>query len=269
MSYRVALLFSLSTLGAFGFPSDSSEDGDKAPAASSKIQPERQPLEKARAANTGIYSTLKSFVCHEEIERYKGDLGGSKKRVIDHVSANLSFENGIEQYFDVLQNKNRRASMSAISGAWSEGEFGTLLQQTDKLLNVYPVAFVAFVDLADTPTAIYRFEVPEHESPWDLVVGAQHYLIPFSTDVWISIATGEILKIARKSLAIPLETRISEIDWDVAMSAVDLNGKKWLVPTEAAYSVTYGESKRREWNRMSFSNYHRYASESSLRFDGF
>ena len=33
----------------------------------------------------------KSFVCQEEIERYKGDLKKSKKRYIDHVSANLSF----------------------------------------------------------------------------------------------------------------------------------------------------------------------------------
>jgi len=116
---------------------------------------------------------------------------------------------------------------------------------------------------------VYRFEVSEKQSPWDLQVGSQHYPIPFTTDVWISVASGEILKIARKSISIPADTRISEIDWDVSLAAVDLSGKTWLLPTAAGYSVTYSESKRREWNRMSFSNYRRYGSESALKFDGF
>ena len=84
------------------------------------------------------------------------------------------------------QNDRSRASLPEIMGAWSEGEFGTLLQQTGKLLKLQPVSFVSFDNLNGIPTAIYRFVVPEKDSPWDLSVGAQHYKIPFSTDVWIS-----------------------------------------------------------------------------------
>jgi hypothetical protein len=270
MSYFAVLPLFLSAFGVFAMPSDSSSDGEKAPNASIPFQPEQHKLlQRARAANGDLYSTLKSFVCREEIERYKGDLRGPKRRFIDHVSTNLSFENGVEHYKDILQNTHSRPSLSAIMGAWSEGEFGTLLQQTDKLLEVQPVGFVAFETLANVQTAVYRFEVSEKQSPWDLEVGGQHYQIPFSTDVWISVATGEILKIARKSIAIPEETRISEIDWDVSLASVDINGKTWLLPTAAAYAVSYSESKRREWNQMSFSNYHRYGSESSLRFESF
>ena len=226
-------------------------------------------LKKARLANDDVYANLKSFVCQEEIQRYKGDLHGSKAHSVDHVSANLSFENGVERYYDIRQNTRTRPNIASISGAWSEGEFGTLLQQTGRLLEIQPVTFVAFETLAQKQAAIYRFEVSEQESPWELEVGSDHYRIPFTTDVWISVATGEILKIARRSSAIPLETRISEINWDVTLSAVDLNGKSWLLPTVAAYSVEYADSKRREWNQMNFSGYHRYGSESSLRFDGF
>jgi hypothetical protein len=226
-------------------------------------------LEKARSANSGVYSLLKSFVCREEIERFKGDLRGSKSRSVDHVSTNLSFENGIEHYTDIRQNERSRSSLSDIAGAWSEGEFGTLLQQTERLLEVQPVSFVEFTQLAGKAAAIYRFTVMESESPWDLSVGTQHYRIPFTTDVWISSDSGEIVKISRKSLSIPEETRISEIDWNVTLRAVDLSGTTWLLPTEAGYSVSYAESKRREWNQMSFSNYRRYGSESSLKFNGF
>jgi hypothetical protein len=268
MSYRAVLTLLLSAFGVFSLPADSPADGDTHPTPSGKVQPEGELLERARAANGDIYSTLKSFVCREEIERYKGDLRGSKTRFIDHVSTNLSFENGVEHYNDIRQNTSSRHSLSDIAGAWSEGEFGTLLQQTDKLLEIQPVTFVSFDTFAGIPTAVYRFEVSEKQSPWDLEVGSQHYQIPFTTDVWISVASGEILKIARKSLSIPAETRISEIDWSVSLASVSLGGKTWLLPTVADYSVSYSDSKRREWNQMSFSNYRHYGSESSIRFDG-
>jgi hypothetical protein len=268
MSYLAVIALLLSAFGAFAMPADSTSEVAKTSNDSFRAQLEQQQLlQKARTANGDLYSALKSFVCREEIERYKGDLSGSKSRSIDHVSAKLSFENGVEHYNDVRQNDRSRGELSALTGAWSEGEFGTLLQQTARLLATQAVTFVSFETVAGVQTAVYRFAVLEKESPWDLEVGSQHYQIPFTTDVWISVGSGDILKIARKSTNIPDETRISEIDWGVSLSAVDLNGKAWLLPSAAAYSVSYGESKRREWNEMSFSNYHRYGAESALSFD--
>ncbi len=226
-------------------------------------------LEKARRANDDLHATLKSFVCQEEIQRFQGNLRGSKTNAIDRVTAHLSFENGVEHYSDIHQDTHSLVSMSAMDGAWSVGEFGTLLEQTARLMESQPVSFVDSTTLDGTAAAIYRFVVAEGQSPWDLAVGPRHYRIPFTTDVWLSTASGEILKITRKSLALPEGTRISEIDWDVTLDAVDLNGKKWHLPTAAAYSVSYAESKRREWNQMSFSDYRRYSSESTLEFGGF
>jgi hypothetical protein len=263
MSHHVVLPLLLWAFGA-------SAKAEIAPDALINEKPvEAQLLLKARAANGEVYSTLRAFVCREEIERFKGNLQKSKVKRIDHVSTALSFENGIEHYDDVRQDNHSLESLPEIMGAWSEGEFGTLLQQTDRLLATQPVSFVSFENVSGVQTAIYRFEVSEKDSPWDLAVGTTHYKIPFSTDVWISTATGEILKIARKSLSMPVDTRISEIDWDVSLAAVDLDGKPWLLPTAARYSVSYVESKHREWNEMSFSNYRRYGSESTLKYSGF
>ncbi len=270
MPFLATMSFSLLAFGALAMPSDTPSESEKAPNALLKPQAgQNELLSKARAANGDLYSTLQSFVCREQIERYKEDRKRSKTRLLDHVSANLSFENGVEHYNDVRQNERSRGSLPEISGAWSEGEFGTLLQQTGKLLEIQAVSFVSFDSTNGIETAIYRFVVPEKDSPWDLAVGPGHYKIPFTTDVWISVASGEILKIARKSISIPEETRISEIDWDVSLAAVNLSGKVWLLPAVAGYSVYYDETKRREFNQMSFSDYHHYGSESTVRFDGF
>src|SRR5258708_3730861 len=96
-------------------------------------------LSKARTANEDLYSSLQSFVCNERIERFRGPLNAGTTRAIDTVTANLSFENGVEHYSEIRQNTHPRTSISSLAGAWSEGEFGTLLLQTQKLLKTQPV----------------------------------------------------------------------------------------------------------------------------------
>lgn len=228
---------------------------------------ETQLLERARNVNGDLYSDLKSFVCHEEIRRFKAKLDGQKRKPIDTVSASLSFENGVERYSDIRQNAQVREAMWQIAGAWSEGEYGTLLQQTQRLIGTQNVSFVEFSEVNGAPAALYRFPVSEKESPWDLSVGKNHYSIPFETAVWISVESGKVIKISRKSMAIPAETRISQITWEVTLSRVDLGGNTWLLPIQAAYAVDYKESNHREWNQMSFTDYHHYGAESVLKFN--
>jgi hypothetical protein len=224
-------------------------------------------LNRARDANDDLYAQLQSFVCHEEIQRYKSGLDGRPARILDTITANLSFENGVEHYSDIHQDNHLRPSLTQISGAWSEGEFGTLLLQTEKLLSAQRVVFQSSAKLDGVDAAIYSFRVGAEESPWDFQVSGRHYHLPFQTDVWISTATGEMLKIARTAVDIPAEVRISEVEWAVTLQQVDLSGKQWLLPKTSSYSVLYSESNRREWNEMTFSDYKRYGSEVAIRFD--
>jgi hypothetical protein len=224
-------------------------------------------LAQVRLANELLYSDLQSFVCNERIDRYRGALGGVEGRRIDTVLTKVSFENGVEHYTDIRQNNRSLARISSISGAWSEGEFGTLLRQTQALLGSQLVLFQATTELNGVAAILYRFEVSEQDSPWDLEVEVSHYHLPFRTDVWVSQSSGQILKIERISTAIPSETRISEVRWSVSLDMVELNGKNWLLPSAGEYEVRYEESNRREWNLMSFSDYRRYGSEVALRFE--
>lgn len=224
-------------------------------------------LDRVRAANEQLYTDLESFVCNEQMTRYKGSLSGDKARQIDTVTARVSFENGTERYTAIRQNRQSRSSISSVTGAWSEGEFGTLLRQTQMLLLTQDVTFLRDSHLDDTPTAVYAFEISEQDSPWDLEIGGQHYRVPFRTEVSVSRASGQILEIERTSTKVSPETHISEMRWSVSLAPVDLNGRAWLLPKSGEYAVLYKESGRREWNLLSFSDYHRYGSEVALRFD--
>jgi len=238
-----------------------------ADSASRVARNEVEILNKALYANDELYAQLKSFVCHEEIQRYKSATDGRPGRILDTISANLSFENGVEHYSNIYQDNHPRPSITQISGAWSEGEFGTLLLQTEKLLTTERARSQGMVDVDGVPAAIYSFRVGAEGSPWDFQVSGRHYQLPFQTDVWISVATGEMLKIARTAVDIPQEVHIAEVEWSVTLQPVDLNGKQWLLPKSSRYSVLYSESNRREWNDMTFSGYKRYGSEVALRFE--
>ncbi len=224
-------------------------------------------LERARVANEDVYSSLQSFVCTEEVNRYIGSLNGQSAHPLDTVKAKLSFERGIEQYSEIYQDSQPRPGMSSLVGAWSEGEYGTLLLQTQQLLATQKVEFETLADLKGEKAAIYRFAVPAEESSWDLTAAGHHYRLGFTTDVWISVKSGEILKIDRTSLGIPPEIHIGEIQWGITLGRVFLNGKVWLLPTSGTYAVLYTESRHREWNLINFSDYRRYGSQTALKFN--
>jgi hypothetical protein len=225
-----------------------------------------ESLARMRMANELLYSELQNFVCSEKIERYRGALATHNSTHIDTVTSKVSFENGVEHYTEIRQDNRPRSRMSSLSGAWSEAEFGTLLRQTQALLTVQKVQFLTSADFNGVPAAVYRFEVSEEDSPWDLEVDSQHYHVPFRTDVWVARSSGQILDIERTSTAMPLNTRISEIRWSIVLESVELNGKSWLLPKIGEYAVSYAELNRREWNVMTFSDYHRYGSEVALSF---
>ncbi|MBV8897877.1 MAG: hypothetical protein JO051_15295 [Acidobacteriaceae bacterium] len=223
-------------------------------------------MSKARETNEEIYANLHSFVCDESVQRFRGSFSDEKGQQIDTLRATVSFENDIEHYSKIRQNAVVRPSMSSIDGAWSEGEFGSLLRQTELLLSTHLPVFEGFVNVAGKRAAVFKLEVDANNSRWDLKVLSQHHAVPFRTTIWVSQARGEILKIERTSTNIPFQVGISEVRWNITLKEVHLHGKTWLLPSTGEYVISYQASRHREWNVMSFSNYRRYGSEVAILF---
>jgi hypothetical protein len=224
-------------------------------------------LRRAEFVNDQFHNGLCSFVCDETVVRSHSALDGSNLRSLDIVTARVHFENGSEQYSEVRSNNKRRASLSAINGAWSEGEFGTLLHQTQELLKSQRITVVESTEFNGVSAVMYQFDVAESESPWTLVVAHKPYRIPFRTIVVIDRSSGQILQVNRTSTWVPSEVHISCLEWGVRLGLVSVSGNDWLLPVSGDYSVLYAAENRRESNWLSFSNYRRYGAEVALRFD--
>ena len=223
-------------------------------------------LSTIASANDGLYNSLQSFVCTERIERFASRKRTEAARHLDTLSAQVSFENGQEHYSQVKRDEESVPTLASVVGAWSEGEFGTLLRQTEDLLRARPVQWDGDAQMSGKRVSLVHFTVREQDSPWDLEVAGRHYRVPFRAEVWVEKSSGEIVKITRTSLGAIGDTRIGSLIWSVTLSPVQLNGRSWLLPKEGMYSVEYANS-RREWNELSFANYHRYGAEVALRFN--
>ena len=224
-------------------------------------------LSRVRLANEALYENLQSFVCDETVTRMRESLTGTKFHKLDELTTRVSFENGQEQYTDVRQNGAARSSLSAVGGAWSEGEFGTLLRQTEQLLKTQPVQVEASLDPGGRALTSLSFDAGEEESPWTLVVEGRAYKVPFHTEVTIEAATGNIIRVRRTAGHLPSELCISRLEWAVTLAPTTLNGSSWLLPSSGEYAVEYPNSRKVEHSRLSFGNYRRYGSEAALRFD--
>jgi hypothetical protein len=82
----------------------------------------------------------------------------------------------------------------------------------------------------------------------------------------VSQSTGRILKIKRTSTAMPPNFGISEIEWSVNLKPIQLDGNEWLLPSSGEYSILYEKTNRREWNEITFGDYHRYTASSVMHF---
>ena len=236
------------------------------PNGSSALDPRLDLLARVQVANSLQYTDFQSFICTERMDRYKGNLDGGHSHQIDTVDAQVSFENGVENYSSIEQDHHQRPTMSSIPGAWSEGEFGTLLRQSRSLLATQPVASKTTTQLNGEPAVVYSMNVAGQDSPWSLEVSGQSYLVPFRTDVAVSQANGRILQISRTSTALPQAGRISEIQWSVMLRPTPIEGRVYVLPTSGLYSVLYQQSNHREWNVIDFSDYHRYTASSVMHF---
>jgi len=227
---------------------------------------EHQLLARAKENTAAMASDLVNFICRERIERFRAPHGESIGKPIDVITSNVSFEDGQERYTEVFQNNKARRSIASVSGAWSEGEYATFLNETRKVLDSGALKLQSVSSLNGVPAGLFSFEFNESNSPWDLQIASRHYPVGFLFEMWVGLDSGEILRVSRSSTSISPQSLIAEVDWLVNFDRFDLDGKTFMLPKDGLYSVTYLTSAKHEWNVLAFSDYHRFGSEVAVHF---
>jgi hypothetical protein len=252
-------------------PPPASVAAPPAAAAAPAGEPAEDPLiEKARAAVTSFTETLPNYVCQEVISRYDSNTLKPDWRPLDVISSDVVYEDGRESYRNLkVGGKAVNKSIEELGGSWSTGEFGTLMRSLFSPLSA--ARFRRFRDstAAGRAAVVYSFEVDRENSNWLVRVASQSIEPAYRGRVWIDKETARVLRIEMETVslpeAFPLEKVESTADYQFVRLAA---ASQYLLPVNAEILSCQRGSNYCSRNHIDFRNYHKYAGESTITFEG-
>jgi hypothetical protein len=225
-------------------------------------------IRKATDAALDFVEGLPAYVCQEMMTRYQGEGKPIRWQAIDVVTMNLVYENGKEDYRDITVNGKPKKSLEETGGAWSTGEFGTVL------IDLFsPATATDFVYRRDTrvngiTTKVYDFSVARENSHWSIKMGSQSYNPPYRGGVWIDPTNGRVMRIEMQAYGFP-----SSFPSDHVESATDYqyirlgDAKQYLLPVHAETLTCQRGTGYCSRNTIDFRNYRKYSGEATITFD--
>jgi hypothetical protein len=244
-------------------------DTDEDPSPNRALLPKDDPLIR-RAADTALEftETLPSYVCTEMIARYYSDAKPANFRPLDVLSTEVVYENGREIYRNLqINGKPTKKKLEESGGAWSTGEFGTVLINLFNPATAANFHFRRDSRAGNVMAKLYDFEVDHEHSHWTVEAGAQKYSPAYSGSIWIDPKSARVLRIEMEARGIPSEFPLDHVEWTTDYANVRLGDmKEYLLPVHAENLSCQRGTNDCSRNVIDFRNYHKYSGESTITF---
>jgi hypothetical protein len=232
----------------------------------------RRPMDalirKATEAVLDFTETLPDYVCQEMMARSQSDTHPANWQPLDVVSMNVVYRGGKEEYRDLAINgKATKKNIDEIGGAWSTGEFGTVL------IDLFSPATAAdFRPMGDSRMSginakKYDFSVKRENSHWTIHMGSQAYNPAYKGTVWIDPGTARVLRIEMQAREFPGEFPSDHVESATDYQYIRLgDARQYLLPVHAETLGCQRMSNFCSHTVIDFRNYHKYAGESSIEY---
>ena len=232
----------------------------------------RRPMDplirKAAEAALDFTETLPDYVCQEMIARQQSTTRPADWHPLDVVTTDLVYKGGKEEYRNITVNgKKVNKSMPEIGGAWSTGEFGTILIDLFSPSTNAKFQFRRDARIAGFNSKVYDFTVERANSHWTIHFASQTYDPAYKGTVWIDPASGRILRIEMQAQNFPDEFPADQVESAVDYQYVRLgDSRQYLLPVHADILSCQRGSNYCSKNAVDFRNYHKYTGESNIQY---
>jgi hypothetical protein len=225
-------------------------------------------IRRAADAAMEFTETLPSYVCNEMVTRTQSEGSANNFQPIDVVSMEVLYTDGREDYRNIqINGKKTVKKIEETGGAWSTGEFGTVLVDL-----FHPATAAVFHYRRDSRAGgimakMYDFEVAREGSHWSIHSGAQSYNPPYVGSVWIDPATSRVLRIEMEAKGMPGDFPLDHVESATDYQYIRLgDAKQYLLPVHAETLSCQRGTSYCSRNVIDFRNYHKYTGESSITF---
>jgi hypothetical protein len=224
---------------------------------------------KAMEAAESFTETLPNYVCQQFTSRFVSVTHVVSWQAQDVVSAEVVYENGREDYRNLkINDKAVKKGMEELSGAWSTGEFGTLLRDIFSPATAAEFHFRKDSAIAGKSAALYDFKVAREGSHWHIMVASQSVFPPYKGSVWIDKQNGRVLRIEMQARNMPQEFPLDTVESEADYQYVRIGGtQEFLLPVHAETLSCQRGTNNCSRNSIDFRNYKKYSGEANITFD--
>ena len=224
-------------------------------------------IEKARDAVGEFTQTLPNYVCTETMARFVSNTRPANFQPIDVVSTEVVYEDHKESYRNITINgKPVKKAMEEMEGAWSTGEFGTIVLQLFAPYTAADFKYRKDARIAGQDAAVYDFQVVRERSNWHIQVPGQSTVPAYRGSVWIQKKTGQVFRIEMESLRMPKTFPIDKVESAVDFEYIRIGDQQFLLPVHAETLSCQRDSNDCSHNVLDFRNYHKFHGESTITF---
>lgn len=224
-----------------------------------------------RAADTALDFTekLPNYVCQEMMSRYESETKPVSWHALDVVGMEVVYLEGKEDYRKLtLNGRPVNKKIEELGGAWSTGEFGTILIDLFAPQTAADFRYTRDSRMAGILTKEYDFSVTHANSHWLIHMGSQEYSPAYKGTVWIDPATARVMRIEMQAFGFPPDFASDEVESATDYEYVRLgDAKQYLLPVHAETLSCQRGAPYCSRNAIDFRNYKKYTGESSITFD--
>lgn len=221
-------------------------------------------IEKVRHRALEFNSRLPNFLCEQSMKRYEGT--ARRWTLLDTIRFDVTYANGAEQYRNFRRNgKAVKYAETQKAGAWSEGEYGTILRN---LMTPGVAQFRRRGDdaLGTVMTEVWDYEVTQAASRWSLVFNGKRTRPAYRGSIWIEPATQIVRRIEMEARDLPAQYPLDRAEMTLDYGPVSIAGESFVLPARtenlACWRNLGGLCTR---NETEFRSYRRFGAEITIK----
>jgi len=241
----------------------SAREPEAEPAASAGVTGDRF-LEAARAKVFEFSKTLPNFLCEETVQRYISKSVPPKWKRQDRLSAEILYIDGKENYRNLKRNGKPLKESPERSGAWSTGEFGSMMQDIFDPATRAEFKKERTTEIGGAEAVVYSYSIRQPNSHWRVSFGGKPVYPAFTGSVWIDTESHRVLRIEMIAKRLPADYPMDVIEMTLDYDKVRIGGTEYLLPTRSEDLSCQRWTRLCRRNEVEFRNYRKFATESTI-----
>jgi hypothetical protein len=202
------------------------------------------------------------------VSRYDSETSQANWHANDLVSMDVVYQDGKEDYRNIaINSKPTKKPLEESGGAWSTGEFGTILINLFAPDTAADFHYTRDSRIAGTLAKEYSFSVTRDHSHWTVHTGSQTYVPAYRGAVWIDPSNARVLRIEMEARDMPEGFPTDHVESATEYQYVRLGGtQQFLLPVHAEVLSCQRGTNQCLKNAIDFRNYHKFEGESNIKY---